>query len=455
LTELDTFCSHKAPTKLLISIKNRYSIVLAAILLLKTKGDFMSYLFSHSTRILLTGLCITSSLCLQAHNSSNTDEAPPTIQFNNDNALQDAISSHRNRRAQTVANELTYRAVNNIGCSDFSTYFKEDLLPRLASLKERQPAFNQNYMRNLIWDYSRRRYKSHNRQYSVSSDSLITLMNSYLRTGTLDENQLANINKLGAQNGIPCTQTRPQTPVAQIPRAIPVDEETLEPIVVVPEPHVADNKDKPAEDNASLSDGLMSADLRKVLFDSIKDSSPLLRRAPEGIQKVCPRFNSLSNNDKRNVWVHFMEATAQAESRMRPAHTFNEPFNNSKGERVISTGMLQLSYESARGHYNACRNQKRASCGCRGATTEKLKDPKFNLECGITIMESQANAWQTYKRGGSLHRTVRPKFANYPASEGLFTHYYWSVLNPEHDPSGYKRFQDHLKKLRMPAACGR
>jgi hypothetical protein len=74
-------------------------------------------------------------------------------------------------------------------------------------------------------------------------------------------------------------------------------------------------------------------------------------------------------------WVHLIVAMARFESSYKPVTTYREKFKNSRGEFVISTGLLQISYESARGY------------GFSGITTEQLKEPKKNLEVGVKILE--------------------------------------------------------------------
>lgn len=81
----------------------------------------------------------------------------------------------------------------------------------------------------------------------------------------------------------------------------------------------------------------------------------------------CPEMNN------RN-WVHLLAAMTRYESNFKPTLTYQEKFKNSKGEFVISTGLLQLSYESSRGY------------GFPGITTEQLKDPFKNLEVGVAIL---------------------------------------------------------------------
>jgi hypothetical protein len=117
----------------------------------------------------------------------------------------------------------------------------------------------------------------------------------------------------------------------------------------------------------------------------------------------------------------------------------------------ISTGLLQISSESARGHHSFCRNTfKRSHCNCASATTALLKNPTYNLRCGITILENQTEFYAEYLRTGDTRFETSQE---HQSPKGCGNHFYWAVLNPDHDPNGHKRLDTHLAKLEMPRAC--
>lgn len=74
-------------------------------------------------------------------------------------------------------------------------------------------------------------------------------------------------------------------------------------------------------------------------------------------------------------WVKLLSAMCRYESNFKPGTKYEESFRNGKGEKVISAGLMQLSYESARGY------------GFTGITTQDLLDPFKNLEVAVTILE--------------------------------------------------------------------
>jgi len=83
----------------------------------------------------------------------------------------------------------------------------------------------------------------------------------------------------------------------------------------------------------------------------------------------CPNGMSAAN------WTHLITAVAKRESNHKPALEYKESFKNSKGEYIISTGLLQISLESSKGY----------NCGM--TSQADLKDPYKNIACGVKIFE--------------------------------------------------------------------
>ena len=72
-------------------------------------------------------------------------------------------------------------------------------------------------------------------------------------------------------------------------------------------------------------------------------------------------------------WANLMGRMSKLESGVNPELTYKENFTDSSGNNVISTGLLQLSQESARGYGF-------------DVTTNSLKDPAMNIEIGAAIL---------------------------------------------------------------------
>lgn len=407
------------------------------------------------------------------------------------NNLEEKIRHFTNSdiKAQTLANQLAFRAVNNASCADFADYFQDQLLPRLAALRAKN--FDLNFLKNIVWEYSKNRFGSFNNQYGATQTSIIDLFTDYYVTGSLDKDKLTAITTQTSNAGVTCSdnlaKNRPQeddflnsrvpaqTPETPIPETPAVETPQTEPEEpdhsatpgAEPAPQSGEHgtEDAPSTPNSGTQDaspsaqgqetpsetelnsGIMSMTHRRTIFDFIANDSALLNKAPEGITRVCSNFYSLNDVEKKIVWVNFMESLAKAESDFKPQTTHRESFG------PLSTGMTQISWSSARNHYSVCKKQNRTNCGCEKATTDLLKNSTFNLKCAVTILENQSLAWETFKTGGKLHPTTRSRFKNFPQAKGLFTHYYFSVLNPDQNPSGHTRFKNHLAQLNMPSKC--
>jgi hypothetical protein len=89
---------------------------------------------------------------------------------------------------------------------------------------------------------------------------------------------------------------------------------------------------------------------------------------PKDAKEFCPNGMTVNN------WVHLLAALSFLESGYNPNSEYKENFKNGRGEYVISTGLMQLSRESAQGYK------------CPMNTQADLKDPKKNIECAVIIM---------------------------------------------------------------------
>lgn len=89
-------------------------------------------------------------------------------------------------------------------------------------------------------------------------------------------------------------------------------------------------------------------------------------------EQWCPNGMSVNN------WVKLVSAMSYRESGHRPELEYRENFKNSRGEWVISTGLMQISLESARQRAYQCRDFLH--------TQSDLHDPIKNLRCSMNIL---------------------------------------------------------------------
>lgn len=103
----------------------------------------------------------------------------------------------------------------------------------------------------------------------------------------------------------------------------------------------------------------------------------LLDSSPRDMGNYCPSYSSLSRDQRVEMWASLMTKVSFYESTYNTHLTHTESFTDSTGARVVSTGLFQLSRESARGY------------GCPVNSTNDLKNPVLNTQCAVRIM----NRW--------------------------------------------------------------
>ncbi|PUE24775.1 transglycosylase SLT domain-containing protein [Limnohabitans sp. Jir72] len=149
-------------------------------------------------------------------------------------------------------------------------------------------------------------------------------------------------------------------------------------------------------------DGTWTAAAEKAV-----SASSLTSSVPIDIVKFCPAYETKSIEERKVFWVGLLSIIARPESNFEADAKYIEKFNDSKGKRVVSRGLLQISVESA--------SQKRYSCGLKIA--EDLHNPSVNLACGVKILDAWVkndNVIATYgknpSRGGARYwSTLREK----------------------------------------------
>ncbi len=119
--------------------------------------------------------------------------------------------------------------------------------------------------------------------------------------------------------------------------------------------------------------------------------SPRVARA---VRPFCPRFNTLSDLDKRAYWAYFFQALAGSEAGLQPTadvrHT--QPEVAVKDEvtkrRVRSEGLLQLTYMDA-DRYGCDFDWEKDKQLDEKDPNKTILQPKNNLTCGIKILKAQ------------------------------------------------------------------
>ena len=123
---------------------------------------------------------------------------------------------------------------------------------------------------------------------------------------------------------------------------------------------------------------------------------------PNDIERFCPRYAEIDVRSRVMFWTSLLSAIAKFESGFNTELRYVEKLKDSKGRRVVSRGLLQLSVESA--------NQSRYTC--QGMKSVDLHDPTTNLSCGARILSTWVRAdgvvahWSGKNIGGARYWSV-------------------------------------------------
>lgn len=121
-----------------------------------------------------------------------------------------------------------------------------------------------------------------------------------------------------------------------------------------------------------LTDARFKDEWNDYLLNEIEHSN-LMNLSPSDAYKYFPEG---AEGITAQSWANLLAGIASKESGFDPSLTYQESFKDNNGNYVISTGLLQISQESARAY------------GFPGITTEDLKDPQTNLRVAVKIMET-------------------------------------------------------------------
>jgi len=154
-------------------------------------------------------------------------------------------------------------------------------------------------------------------------------------------------------------------------------------------------------------------------------------RVARDVRPFCPRFNRMSEQDRRDFWAYFFQALAGAEAGLIPTtnvrHTEPEvAVKDAVTKRMVrSEGLLQLTYMDA----------ERYGCDFDWAKDKQLPEkdpaktilqPKNNLTCGVKILDNQlikqrkpllskTSYWSTLQPGTVSYRVFAKQMANVPS----------------------------------------
>lgn len=171
---------------------------------------------------------------------------------------------------------------------------------------------------------------------------------------------------------------------------------------------------------------------------TVEENLPAELLSPEvgrDVHAFCPRFNHLSESDKRAYWAYFFQALAGAEAGLKPTANVrhNDPtvaVRDTVSHRIVrQEGLLQLTYMDA-DRYGCDFDWDADKHLPEHDPNRTILQPKNNLLCGIRILTNQLV---------DLHQPLVTKKS------------YWGTLHP--GTLGYRVFAKQMANI--PVACVR
>ena len=238
----------------------------------------------------------------------------------------------------------------------------------------------------------------------------------------------------------PQPATKTTDPLSQ-PGAKGVQKEETQPAVPVPPGPVPASEIKPGPPTpiAMKKDELGDDDTWDPQWDVlVEENLPRELLSPgvsHAVHPFCPRFDTLSDTDKRSFWAYFFQALAGAEAGLKPTtdvrHTEPEVAVIDKVTHRITRqeGLLQLTYEDS-DRYGCDFDWDNDKDLPVRDSDKTILQPKNNLLCGIRILKNQLidlheplltpkSYWATLRPGTVSYRVFAKQMTNVPAACGV------------------------------------
>jgi hypothetical protein len=171
-----------------------------------------------------------------------------------------------------------------------------------------------------------------------------------------------------------------------------------------------------------------------VVVEENLPTEMLSSRVSKAVHPFCPRFNTLSDPDKRSYWAYFFQALAGAEAGLKPTsdvrHTEPEVAVVDPITHRITRqeGLLQLTYQDS-DRYNCDFDWDNDKQLPEHDPSKTILQPKNNLLCGIKILKNQLidlheplltpkSYWSTLRPGTVSYRVFAKQMTNVPIACG-------------------------------------
>ena len=167
-----------------------------------------------------------------------------------------------------------------------------------------------------------------------------------------------------------------------------------------------------------------------VIIEKSLPPEMLSSRMERAVKPFCPRFERMSEVDRRAYWAYFFQALAGAEAGLVPTtdvrHTEPEvAVKDTVTKRMVrSEGLLQLTYMDA-DRYGCDFDWEKDKQLPEKDPAKTILQPENNLTCGIKILDNQlvdrgkplvssASYWSTLQPGTISYRVFVKQMRNVP-----------------------------------------
>jgi hypothetical protein len=185
-----------------------------------------------------------------------------------------------------------------------------------------------------------------------------------------------------------------------------------------------------AERKADLGAQTWNPEWDRIVEEALSPEM-LSAKVARDVKPFCPRFNAMSDGDKRAFWAYFFQALAGAEAGLVPTadvrHTEPQvPKKDTVSKRMVrSEGLLQLTFMDAQ-RYGCDFDWDKDKQLPEKDPAKTILQPRNNLTCGVKILDnqliaqrkpllSQSGYWSTLRPGGPSYRVFAKQMTNVPA----------------------------------------
>jgi hypothetical protein len=135
-------------------------------------------------------------------------------------------------------------------------------------------------------------------------------------------------------------------------------------------------------------------DWSNYLYKMIPQETPGLIQGADDMDTFCPQYQTLTTNERVNLWALLISAMTKYESGYNPLSRYQETTmgkDSVTGLPVYSEGLLQLSYQDIN-HYKFCEFDWSKDKNLSATDPRKtILDPYKNLNCGVRILAQQVS----------------------------------------------------------------